>query len=77
MDKQLTQYLNEVKAELQELYEDLDSELHSTNNESLIDDSYRDVTSKLESALNDMDNLINAIDGGLYDTFDGTLEVDE
>ena len=36
----LTQYLAEMKAELQELYEGLDHELRSTGNQDLIDDSY-------------------------------------
>ena len=44
----LTQYLNEVKVELQKLYEDIDHELLTTDNQTLIDDSYHGVTSKLE-----------------------------
>ena len=44
MDKQFTQALNEMKAELQELYETLDSELRNTDNQALIDDSYHGVT---------------------------------
>ena len=63
----LTQYLAEMKAELQELYEDLDSELRQTDNQDLIDDSYRNVTSKLESALNEMEALMGDIDSGIYD----------
>ena len=63
----LTQYLNEMKAELQELYEDLDSEIILTNNQDLIDDSYRNVISKLESALTEMEALIGDIDSGIYD----------
>ena len=63
----ITQYLAEIKAELQELYEDLDSELRNTDNQDLIDDSYRNVTSKLETALSEMDSLIGDIDSGVYD----------
>ena len=63
----LTQYLGEMKAELQELYEDLDSELRQTDNQDLIDDAYRNVTSKLETALNEMEALIGDIDSGVYD----------
>ena len=63
----LTQYLAEMKAELQELYEDLDSELRQTDNQDLIDDAYRGITSKLESALNEMEGLIGDIDSGVYD----------
>lgn len=84
MDDNLTQYLNEVKAELQELYDNLDNELRNTDNQQLIEDSYYNVTSKLETALNELDALIADVDGGVYeesidfdDEEDGTLEVDE
>ncbi len=76
----LTQYLNEMKAELQEIYDNLDYELRNTDNQDLIDESYFNVTSKLESALNEMDVLINDIDNGVYnDPFeiDGTSEVED
>jgi ElaB/YqjD/DUF883 family membrane-anchored ribosome-binding protein len=78
----ITQYLNEIKAELQELYEDLDHELRNTDNQDLIDESYHNVTSKLESALAEMETLIGDIDNGMYDdniidnSDDETLEVD-
>ena len=55
---QLKQSLNVMKAELQEIYEDLDGELRNTENQDLIDDSYRNVVSKLEEALNEMELLI-------------------
>ena len=77
MDKQFTQALNEMKAELQELYETLDSELRNTDNQALIDDSYHGVTANLEKALNEFDSLIADIDSGIYNDFDGMLEVDE
>ena len=76
----LTQYLNEMKAELQELYDNLDHELRSTDNQGLIEDSYHNVTSKLETALSELDTLINDVDNGVYDSAledDGTLEVDD
>ena len=79
----LTQYLNEIKAELQELYEDLDYELRSHDNQDLVDDSYHNVTSKLESALAELETLISDIDSGIYDNDideygdDELLEVDE
>ena len=62
----LIQYLAEMKVELQELYEDLDNELRQTDNRDLIDDSYRNITSKLESALSEMEILIEDIDNGIY-----------
>ena len=67
MDRQFTQALNEMKAELQELSETLDSELRNTDNQDLIDDSYHGVTSKLESALAEFDTLLADVDNGLYD----------
>lgn len=79
----LTQYLNEMKAELQELYESLDHELLQTDNKDLIDDGYHNVTSKLEAALSEMETLISDIDAGVYDdnishiNDDETLEVDD
>ena len=76
----LTQYLNEIKAELQELYDNLDYELRNTNNSDLIDDSYHNVTSKLESALSELDTLIHDIDNNVYDdpfSSDGMLEDEE
>jgi len=72
----LTQYLNEMKAELQELYEDLDSELRNTDNQDLIDDSYHNVTSNLETALSEMERLIGDIDSGIYDKLN-TLDIDD
>ena len=75
MDKQFAQALNEMKAELQELYEALDSELRNTDNQDLIDDSYHNVTSKLESALGEFDSLIADVDNGLYD--DNIFDIDD
>ena len=62
----LNQYLAEIKAELQELYEDLDNELRSSDNQDLIDDSYHNVTSKLEEVLSEFDVLMHDIDNGIY-----------
>jgi ElaB/YqjD/DUF883 family membrane-anchored ribosome-binding protein len=75
MDKQFAQALNEMKAELQELYEALDSELRNTDNQDLIDDSYHNVTSKLETALSEFDSLIADVDNGLYD--DNIFDIDD
>ena len=72
----LTQYLAEMKAELQELYEDLDHELQQMDNQDLIDDSYHGVTSKLESALNELEVLIGDIDNGIYNDNIGDYEDD-
>lgn len=64
----LTAYLNEIKTDLYDLYENLDQELLSTDNQALIDDSYDNITSKLASALSELDSLIADIDGGIYDS---------
>lgn len=69
----LTQYLNEIKVELQELYSNLDDELRNTDNQQLIDDSYYNVTSKLEEALTELDTLIADVDGGVYEE---TIDLD-
>ena len=66
-----------MKAELQELYENLDSEIRATDNDTLIDDSYRGVVSKLESALGEMDGLINDMESGMYDKYTDMLEADD
>jgi ElaB/YqjD/DUF883 family membrane-anchored ribosome-binding protein len=72
-----------MKAELQELYEDLDHEFRSTDNQNLIDDSYNNITHKLEQALDELDTLISDVDAGVYNSGDiddmdfDTLEVDD
>jgi ribosome recycling factor len=73
----LTQYLNEIKAELQELYEDLDAEIKATDNDTLMEDGYYNVTSKLESALTELDVLIADVDSGIYDKEPYAFEDDE
>ena len=75
----LTQYLNEMKAELQELYDNLEYELRSTDNQELLDNGFT-VVETLSSALNELESLIGDIDNGIYNkTFnayedDGMLE---
>jgi hypothetical protein len=73
----LTQYLNEIKAELQELYEDLDAEIKATDNDTLMEDGYYNVTSKLEAALTELDVLIADVDSGIYDKEPYAFEDDE
>ena len=76
----LTQYLAEMKAELQELYEGLDHELRSTDNQELLDNGFT-VVETLSSALDELDTLITDVDQGVYDKslddnddLDGMLE---
>jgi hypothetical protein len=62
----LTQYLNEMKAELQELYDNIDHELRATDNQELLDNGFT-VVETLSSALNELDALITDVDQGVYD----------
>ena len=62
----LTQYLNEMKAELQELYDNLDHELRATDSQELLDNGFT-VVETLSSALNELDALITDVDQGVYD----------
>jgi hypothetical protein len=62
----LTQYLNEMKAELQELYDNLDHELRVTDSQELLDNGFT-VVETLSSALNELDALITDVDQGVYD----------
>jgi ElaB/YqjD/DUF883 family membrane-anchored ribosome-binding protein len=70
-------YLAEIKSELQELYEDLNNELQQTENQALIDDSYNNITSKLETALVEIEILITDINNGIYDNNDMYMLDDE
>ena len=61
----LTQYLNEMKAELQELYDNIEHELRATDNQELLDNGFT-VVETLSSALTEMEVLIGDIDNGIY-----------
>ena len=62
----LTQYLNEMKAELQELYDNIEHELRATDNQELLDNGFT-VVETLSSTLNELDALITDVDQGVYD----------
>ena len=78
----LTQYLNEMKAELQELYDNIEHELRATDNQELLDNGFT-VVETLSSALTEMEVLIGDIDNGIYNdninnyNDDGMLEDEE
>ena len=78
----LTQYLNEMKAELQELYDNIEHELRATDNQELLDNGFT-VVETLSSALTEMEVLIGDIDNGVYNdninnyNDDGMLEDEE
>jgi hypothetical protein len=56
-----------MRAELQELYDNLDYELRATDNQELLDNGYPNVVETLSSALNELDALITDVDQGVYD----------
>lgn len=64
---ELTQYLHEVRTELQELFDDFDNEIRATDNDQLYTDAYNAVGAKLEDAIKDIDSLILDMDSGVYD----------
>lgn len=68
-NKKLIEYLNEFKAELQEMFDEFDHELSNNENDELYQDAYNMVGDKLEDAINNMDILISEIDDGKYDGF--------
>ena len=64
---ELTQYLHEVRTELQELFDDFDNEIRATDNDQIYNDSYNAVGAKLEDAIKDIDSLILDMGSGVYD----------
>jgi hypothetical protein len=74
---ELIQYLNEVRTELQELYDDFDNEIRVTENQQLYEDAYNKVGEKIEDALKEIDSFILDIDEGIYTkSFDSLEEED-
>ena len=68
-NKKLIEYLNEFKAELQEMFDEFDHELSNNENDELYQDAYNMVGDKLEDAIDNVDILISEIDDGKYDGF--------
>ena len=68
-NKKLIEYLNEFKAELQEMFDEFDHELSNNENDELYQDAYNMVGDKLEDTINNVDILISEIDDGKYDGF--------
>ena len=73
-NKALLAYLNEFKAELQEMFEDFDSELSHNENDGLYHDSYELVGKQVEDAIDGIDTLISDIEDGKYDDYAGDDE---
>jgi hypothetical protein len=72
---EIIQHLNVMKAELQTIYEDLEYEIRSTDNQELIDNGIN-VVETLSSALNELETLIGDIDNGIYSKTFNTYEDD-
>ena len=67
MNNSLSQYLNEFRAELQELYTDFDHTILTEENHDLHVEAYANVGKQLEDAIESLDSLIADIDNGVYD----------
>ena len=72
---EIIQHLNTMKAELQELYDNLEHELRATDNQELLDNGFT-VVETLSSALTELETLIGDIDNGVYDKNIGAHEDD-
>ena len=66
-NKALLAYLNEFKAELQEMYEDFDSELSHNENDGLYQDGYELIGKQVDDAIAGVETLISDIEDGKYD----------
>ena len=73
-NKALLAYLNEFKAELQEMFEDFDSELSHNENDALYQDAYEVIGKQVEDAIDGVDTLISDIEDGKYDDYAGDDE---
>ena len=73
-NKALLAYLNEFKAELQEMFEDFDSELSHNENDGVYQDSYELIGKQVEDAIDGVDTLISDIEDGKYDEYTGDDE---
>jgi septation ring formation regulator EzrA len=78
-NKKLIEYLNEFKAELQEMFDEFDHELSNSENDEQYTDAYNMIGEPLEKAINNVDTLISDIDDGKYDGYidDGDFYADE
>jgi len=68
-NKVLLAYLNEFKAELQEMSEDFDSEISHNENDALYHDAYELVGRQIEDAIVGIESLIGDVEEGKYDDF--------
>jgi hypothetical protein len=64
---ELVQYLNELRAELQEHYTTYDQEILNTSIPNLISGAYDTVGASFEKTIDELDELIADIENGVYD----------
>ena len=65
--KQLIEYLNEFKAELQDMFEEFDHEMGNHEDDALYQDAYEAIGKQVEDAIDGVDTLISDIEDGKYD----------
>ena len=68
-NKALLAYLKEFKAELQEMFEDFDSELSHNENDGIYQDAYELIGKQVEEAIDGVDTLISDVEDGKYDDY--------
>ena len=73
----LIQYLNELRADLQEQYTTYDQEILNTNIPTLINGAYDIVGASFEKTIDELDELIADIENGMYDRGLGNQDDDE
>lgn len=79
-NKELMEFLKNLRDTLTDLTEDVDTELRDVENIELSDEIYKTVVSKLDSALNGCDDLIEELEAGsfnrddMYDEDDGLFD---
>jgi hypothetical protein len=78
-NKKLIEYLNEFKAELQEMFDEFDHEMSNNENDVLYHEAYNEVGEPIETAISNVDRLISDIDDGKYDGYvgEGEFYIDE
>ena len=72
----LIEFLRDMRDALNELAEDAESELRDMDNLDLSEDVYKSVVSKIDTALNGCDELIDELEAGSYDREDFFEEED-
>jgi hypothetical protein len=73
-NKQSIDYLNEFKAELQEMFDEFDHTMSSSENDVLYHEAYNVVGELLETAIANVNTLISDLDDGKYDGYVGADE---